>query len=136
MPDAHAADAQLSVLERQKQQLERELAHEHEEHAQAMQRLGAAFTDKLTERSRLKNEKVQLENALEAEQELILHRMGAQVQALLLERGRLKRDNDRLRAEVRLAGGASFASPAASPRSTPASSPRRHFAEPPPAALH
>ena len=47
-----------------------------------------------------------------------MHRMSAQITALLQERARLKRENDRLRAELR------GSSPAASPRSTPASSPR------------
>jgi hypothetical protein len=120
--------AQLTNLSREKHALELELRHEHEEHALAMQRLGAAFSEKLTERARLKDEKVVLENQLEAEQELIVHRMTAQVQALLVERSRLKRDNDRLRAELRGLGRAPSASPAVSPRSTPASSPRAGFA--------
>ncbi len=114
---------QLSMVSREKHALERELQHEHEEHALAMQRLGAAFTEKLSERSRLKDEKIQLENKLEAEQEFVVHRFGVQVQALLVERTRLKRENDRLRAELR--GMGRSASPAASPRATtPASSPR------------
>ena len=69
---------QLSVLQNEKQKLERELQHEHAEHAAAMSRLSAAFTEKLSERSRLKESFTVLENQLEAEQELIVHRMGAQ----------------------------------------------------------
>jgi hypothetical protein len=66
------------VLQNEKQKLERELQHEHAEHAAAMSRLSAAFTEKLSERSRLKESFTVLENQLEAEQELIVHRMGAQ----------------------------------------------------------
>ncbi len=65
-----------------------------------------------------------LENDLEAEQERILHRLGAQVTALLQERAKLKRDNERLKVELRTGVRGSSESPAASPRSTPASSPR------------
>ena len=156
---------QLSVLQNEKQKLERELQHEHAEHAAAMSRLSAAFTEKLSERSRLKESFTVLENQLEAEQELIVHRMGAQarppansvslasqrctavphpyahmqVTALLQERARLKRENERLRTELRTGVRSSSMSPAASPRSTPASSPRtasfRLADHPPPAAL-
>ena len=76
---------QLSVLQNEKQKLERELQHEHAEHAAAMSRLSAAFTEKLSERSRLKESFTVLENQLEAEQELIVHRMGAQARSLLCE---------------------------------------------------
>ena len=130
---------QLHVLQNEKQKLEKELQHEHAEHALAMSRLGAAFSEKLSERSRLKESFTVLENQLEAEQELIVHRMGAQVTALLQERARLKRENERLRTEIRTGVRGSSASPAASPRSTPASSPRnqsfRVTEHPPPAAL-
>lgn len=150
---------QLHVLQNEKQKLEKELQHEHAEHALAMSRLGAAFSEKLSERSRLKESFTVLENQLEAEQELIVHRMGAQVRgglgaggrrtrvadlgsqvtALLQERARLKRENERLRTEIRTGVRGSSASPAASPRSTPASSPRttpfRMTEHPPPAAL-
>ena len=151
------------MLQNEKQKLERELQHEHAEHAAAMSRISAAFTEKLSERSRLKESFTVLENQLEAEQELIVHRMGAQarslhakqscslhiapvltpshaqVTALLQERARLKRENERLRTELRTGVRSSSMSPAASPRSTPASSPRtasfRLADHPPPAAL-
>jgi hypothetical protein len=82
VPQEHITNSlqkQLNVLQNEKQKLEKELQHEHAEHALAMSRLGAAFTEKLSERSRLKESFTVLENQLEAEQELIVHRMGAQV---------------------------------------------------------
>lgn len=68
--------------------------------------------------AQLKGEKVQIEVALECEQERILNSMGRAVQSLLSERERLKRENLKLR---ELAGRTSMSvsrsvSPAASPR--------------------
>ncbi len=129
---------------REKQRLERELQHEHEEHANAIKQLSAVFSERVSERTKLKSERCQLENQLEAEQESIIHRLGAQIQALLTDRVKLKRDNERLRAQLRSLGVSRSVSPALSRgHPSPASSPRfigsrpePRDNEPPPAALH
>ena len=56
---------QMSTLLREKEELERELAHEHEERDQAVARLTLLFTERLAERSKLNGERCLLENALE-----------------------------------------------------------------------
>ena len=56
---------QMTTLLREKEALERELAHEHEERDNAVARLTLAFTERLAERSKLNGERCLLENALE-----------------------------------------------------------------------
>ena len=85
--------------------------------------LSAQFAERLAERTKLKGERCVLENALEAEQESIVHRMGVQVQALMADRAQLKRECDRLRGlasrSVSPAMSRGQPSPLASPRVPP-----------------
>jgi len=89
--------------------------------------LSSQFAERLAERNKLKGERCQLEQEMEVEQESILHRMGAQLQALHAERERLRREVDRLRSVSRSVSPAlsrgSLPSPLASPRTTPAEAP-------------
>ena len=130
---------QLSGLMREKLQLEAELKHEHQEHAQALKRLTEAFNERMAERNKLQSERCLLENQLEQEQERIINQMTGQIQALLREHAKLKRDNERLRGQLRSLGVSRSVSPALSRgHPSPASSPRhplqRGFKEDVPAA--
>jgi chromosome segregation ATPase len=134
---------QLSALMREKLQLEEKLQHEEAEHAEVLKRLTDTFNQRMSERNKLQSERCTIENQLEQEQERIINSMSSQVQALLTERGKLKRDNERLRGQLRSLGVSRSVSPATSRGyPSPASSPRNPpvmgtagFGDPPPAPL-
>ena len=111
---------------------ERELQHEHELHEAGMKELSIAFSERVSERSKLKTERCQLENLLEAEQESIIHRAHGQISLLLRDNAKLKRECDRLRG----LGVSRSVSPALSHgHPSPAASPRTQIADPPATAL-
>lgn len=116
---------QLSALMKEKLLLEEKLHHEEKEHAQVLKRLTDTFNQRMTERNKLQSERCNLENELEQEQERILNQMSSQIQALLTERAKMKRENERLRGQLRSLGVSRSVSPALSRgHPSPASSPR------------
>ena len=116
---------QLSSLLKEKLQLEEKLHHEEQEHAQVLKRLTETFNVRVGERNKLQSERCSLENQLEQEQERIINQMSSQIQALLTERAKIKRDNERLRGQLRSLGVSRSVSPALSRgHPSPASSPR------------
>ena len=116
---------QLSGLLKEKLQLEEKLHHEEKEHAEVLKRLTETFNVRVGERNKLQSERCSLENQLEQEQERIINQMSSQIQALLTERAKIKRDNERLRGQLRSLGVSRSVSPALSRgHPSPASSPR------------
>lgn len=125
---------QLSQLTQEKVELEAAVHKSVEE-------MHRQFVRGVAEKSKLNHEKIMLENQLEAEQECIVNKLQKHVQFFQAERVRMKKEIEKLRAELTarghdevvdrirqsLAPPSRPSSPFPSPRSTPASSPRHGF---------